>query len=306
MGSRADLKGLLLVDKERGPTSHDVVAALRRLLGIRRIGHCGTLDPLATGLMVLCVGNYTRLNPWLTAADKQYRAAITLGATSNTDDAEGQITQTDFRGSISPIAVEECIEGFLGEIEQVPPAFSAVKVAGVRSHKLARSGREAALQARTVCINTFRVLDYDYPKLDVAVHCSKGTYIRSLARDLGEKLGCGAHLSGLRRTAVGSMSVDDALTLTQVEDYVNRGMLADHFYCTRKALGAVEHIELSGESDLLRFEHGNAVAVKSKKDGGECAVFDGHGALYGMGRLKEGYVQPMVVLHSAPMAEGGR
>lgn len=296
--------GLLLVDKERGPTSHDVVAALRRTLGLRRIGHCGTLDPMATGLMVLCVGNYTRLNPWLTAVDKQYRAVITLGATSNTDDAEGVVEPTDFQGRISPAALDECMEQFRGDIQQVPPAYSAVKVAGVRSHKLARSGRQTPLQARPVRIGELRIVDFAYPHLEVAVHCSKGTYIRSLARDLGARLGCGAHLSGLRRTAVGAMKVEDALTLAQIERHVGEGTLEEHFYCARMALGAVEHVELSGPGDLQRFEHGNAVPVECGGSAVECAVFDGSGALYGMGRLKDGLLQPTVVLNTGQLAAG--
>ncbi len=302
MGSSNGQTGLLLVDKEQGPTSHDVVAALRRLLGMRRIGHCGTLDPMATGLMVLCIGNYTRLNPWLTAADKQYRATITLGATSTTDDAEGAVESTDFQGDISLAMLEECAEQFLGEIQQVPPAYSAVKVAGVRSHKLARSGRETPLQARTVRIDDFSILDFAFPHLEVAVHCSKGTYIRSLARDLGNKLGCGAHLSGLRRTAIGAMGVEHALTLAQIERHVEEGTLADQFYCTRMALGAVQHIELSIDSDLQRFEHGNVVPVEINRQVGDCAVFDSSGLLYGMGRLEEGYLHPTVVLNTGQWA----
>lgn len=293
MTNRPNYTGLLLIDKESGPTSHDIVAALRRLLGIRRIGHCGTLDPLATGLMVLCLGNYTRLNPWLSATDKEYVATLELGATSTTGDAEGEIAIHPSPQVPSESDIVDCLEQFMGEIDQIPPAFSAIKVGGVRSHKLARAGKQADLKARRVRIDQIDVQSYSYPHLQIRVCCSKGTYIRSLAMDMGDVLGVGAYLSALRRTAIGSMNIASALRLQEVEEHIEAQTLEASFLHPSLALPELPSVCLDGEA-LVRFGHGNRVDQSIAS--GEYAVYSEEGHLCGIGRCEDEQLQPTIVL----------
>ena len=210
------LHGLLLVDKPRGPSSHDVVAHMRRTSGEARIGHTGTLDPLASGLLVLCLGRATRLSEYLLGHDKRYLAEVQLGQSTTTYDAEGAVTL------VRPVLathtdVAAALQTFTGTIRQAPPAYSAVKVGGQPAYKLARSGRPADLAARPVTIHTIELLEYTSPRATILVHCSAGTYIRSLAHDLGQLLGCGAHLADLKRTAAGPFRLSDAHTLEHLD-----------------------------------------------------------------------------------------
>ena len=205
--------GLLVLDKPGGVTSRDAVnAALRWFPRGTRMGHTGTLDPLATGVLVLCLGAATRLTEYVQRMGKTYRAGVRLGARSDTDDADGVVTAVE---SAAPDAatVTACLAGFVGEIDQTPPAYSAAKVAGRRAYDLARQGQDVDLRPRRVHVYGIDVLRYDYPQLELEVRCGKGTYIRSLARDLGERLGCGALIQTLRRTRVGPFTTDDAVPM---------------------------------------------------------------------------------------------
>ena len=205
------LHGLLLVDKPRGPSSHDVVAHMRRTSGEARIGHTGTLDPLASGLLVLCLGRATRLSEYLLGHDKRYLAEVQLGQSTTTYDAEGAVTlERPVLATHTDVAA--ALQTFTGTIRQAPPAYSAVKVGGQPAYKLARSGRPADLAARPVTIHTIELLEYTSPRATILVHCSAGTYIRSLAHDLGQLLGCGAHLAELKRTAAGPFLLSGAHT----------------------------------------------------------------------------------------------
>ena len=209
--------GLLLVDKPQGVTSHDVVARARRLLGTRKVGHAGTLDPMATGLLLLGVDSSTRLLTYLVGLDKEYTATIRLGQSTDTDDAEGEIIATADASSVSDDAVAAGIASLTGPIEQVPSTFSAIKVDGRRAYDRARAGEDVALAARPVTIRAFEVLATrrvaGVIDVDVRVVCTSGTYIRALARDLGADLDVGGHLTALRRTEVGPFAVADALIL---------------------------------------------------------------------------------------------
>lgn len=208
--------GLLIVDKPGGLTSHQVVAQARRRLGIRRIGHAGTLDPMATGVMVLGVGRATRMLGHLTLADKEYDATIRLGISTVTDDAEGEVTATLGASGLSDESIAAAASNYLGEIDQVPSAVSAIKVDGQRAYARVRRGEDVQLAARSVTVNRFDVLRVnaatcdgtDVVDVDVHVECSSGTYIRALARDLGVDLGTGGHLTSLRRTRVGPFTLD--------------------------------------------------------------------------------------------------
>jgi tRNA pseudouridine55 synthase len=214
--------GLIIVDKPGGMTSHDVVARVRRLAGTRRVGHAGTLDPMATGVLVIGVEKATRLLGYLTLTEKTYVATIRLGASTSTDDAEGEPTGGSPATDIAPGALDAEIAELTGDIWQVPPGVSAIKVNGQRAYKLTRAGAAPELAARPVTVYEFTVTDVrqdgDFLDLDAVIRCSSGTYIRALARDLGAALGTGGHLTALRRTAVGPYDLAQARTLQELED----------------------------------------------------------------------------------------
>jgi len=216
----ADKSGLVIVDKPGGMTSHDVVARVRRLAGTRKVGHAGTLDPMATGVLVVGVEKATRLLGYLTLTEKEYDATIRLGQSTSTDDAEGEITSTAPAADVSAETLMTAVARLTGEIEQVPPAVSAVKVNGQRAYRLTRAGAAPELKSRPVTVYEFTVTevrrDGDLLDLDATVRCSSGTYIRALARDLGAALGTGGHLTRLRRTRVGGYRLEDARTLEQL------------------------------------------------------------------------------------------
>lgn len=209
--------GVLLVDKPGGMTSHDVVARARKALGTRKIGHAGTLDPLATGLLILGVEASTRLLTFIVGLDKTYEATIRLGATTDTDDADGEIETVTDAAALDSASVSAAIDDLTGEISQVPSRVSAIKVGGRRAYDLARAGEEVELAARTVTVSRFDVLGERRPgafvDLDVVVDCTSGTYIRALARDLGAALGVGGHLTALRRTRIGPFGVEGAASV---------------------------------------------------------------------------------------------
>jgi tRNA pseudouridine55 synthase len=214
--------GLVIVDKPGGMTSHDVVARIRRLAGTRKVGHAGTLDPMATGVLVVGVEKATRLLGYLTLTEKEYAATIRLGQSTSTDDAEGEITQTADVSGVTQALLTAAVARFTGEISQVPPSVSAIKVGGQRAYRLTRAGAAPELAARPVTVYEFTVGELrpagDLLDVDATVRCSSGTYIRALARDLGAALGTGGHLTQLRRTRVGGYGLDQARTLDQLAD----------------------------------------------------------------------------------------
>ncbi|MCW2832887.1 MAG: tRNA pseudouridine synthase [Nocardioides sp.] len=217
-----DAPGLVIVDKAAGMTSHDVVARVRRLAGTRKVGHAGTLDPMATGVLVLGINRATRLLGHLMLTEKAYDATIRLGMSTTTDDAEGEVTATTPAGFLRPDLVDAELARQVGEIMQVPTAVSAIKVAGKRAYQRVRDGEEVELTARPVTIHSLEVRDRrvveDCLDVDISVRCSSGTYIRAIARDLGATLGVGGHLTALRRTAVGGFDLSHAHTLEELAD----------------------------------------------------------------------------------------
>jgi tRNA pseudouridine55 synthase len=221
--------GLVVVDKPGGITSHDVVARVRRLAGTRKVGHAGTLDPMATGVLVLGVNRATRLLGHLTLTDKWYDATVRLGVTTTTDDAEGEVIVTRPTDLLTDEAVRGALAAFVGEIDQVPSAVSAIKVDGRRAYARVRAGEEVELPARRVTIHELRItgLDLAEASVDLRVHCSSGTYIRAIARDLGTALGVGGHLTALRRTAVGPFGLDHAHTLDELAGRFEMTPIAD-------------------------------------------------------------------------------
>lgn len=201
MEQKRDLEGVLLIDKPSGMTSHDVVDQVRRKLRMKRIGHAGTLDPMATGLLIILVGKATKLSQFLTSLDKTYSGTIKLGESTNTQDADGEITVTKPVPELTHLQAQFALSDFVGDQYQTPPMFSAVKIKGQRLYKLARKGQEVEREPRFIRVSKFEITRFDLPEIDFTLDCSKGTYVRTLANDFGEKLGCGAHLTALRRDA---------------------------------------------------------------------------------------------------------
>ena len=218
MNDKSGYEGVLLVDKPPGVTSHDVVARARRIFKMKKIGHAGTLDPMATGLLILLIGRATRLSQYLMSLDKVYEGAITLGVTTDSHDADGEVLTTRPVPELGEDEVREQLKSFVGDQYQTPPMFSAIKKDGVPLYKLARKGRTIDREPRFVRVSSFELLGFEPPVLKVRVRCSKGTYVRTLAHDLGEKIGCGAHLSSLRRTASDRFQVEQAHTIAALDD----------------------------------------------------------------------------------------
>ncbi len=217
------MDGLLIIDKPAGPTSHDIVQRVRKILRLRRVGHGGTLDPGATGVLLVAVGQGTRFFPFLSEHDKSYEGTIRLGFATDTYDASGRATTPESRDMPPLKDVARAMKGLHGEITQAPPPYSAKKVAGTPGYRLARAGKEFTLKPATVRIMTFEPVAYAPPRLDFRAVCSSGTYVRSLAHDLGRTLGCGAHLRSLRRTSVGPYTVAMAVPLARIEEAAAAG-----------------------------------------------------------------------------------
>lgn len=297
---RADsgLDGILAVDKPAGWTSHDVVAKVRGIVRQRRIGHTGTLDPMATGLLVLCLGQATRLVEYMAGHGKRYEGRITLGVTTTTDDAEGEVLESRPVTRFSPADLEAALEAFRGAILQRPPAFSALKVDGRRAYDLARKGESPELQPRPVTVSRFvaRMLSADEIAIDV--ECSAGTYIRSLARDLGEALGCGAHLSALRRTRVGSLDVQDAVTLEQLQAFVAAGQLEDILLPIDEGVAALDAAILSSDAARVLANGGLWITDGEPIRATECArIYDVDGGFTCVASVSSsGETRPLKVL----------
>ena len=212
-----EIEGVLLVDKPKGLTSHDVVYHLRRKLQIRKIGHAGTLDPMATGVLVMLIGKATRISQYLMSVDKVYEGEATLGVVTDSQDAEGEVMETRPVPGLAEAAVRETMKTFLGDQYQIPPMHSAIKIGGVKLYQLARKGEEVEREPRFIRVASFDLLSFALPKLTFRLACTKGTYVRTVTHDLGQKLGCGAHLSELRRTASGKFTIEQCLPLAQIE-----------------------------------------------------------------------------------------
>ncbi len=216
MANRPSVFGLLNIDKPAGPTSHDIVARVRRGTRVRKVGHAGTLDPMATGVLVLCLGAATRLSEYVMASGKVYRARVRFGIETDTYDAEGTVV-AERPVALDRAAVEAALDAFRGTIEQVPPMYSAIQRGGRRLYELARAGQEVAREPRPVTIDRLALIAWEPPDAELEIACSPGTYIRSLAHDLGQALGTGAHLAALRRVASGHFTVEDAVCWDELE-----------------------------------------------------------------------------------------
>src|SRR5688572_3151079 len=256
------ISGALVVDKPVGMTSHDVVQAIRNGTGLRRAGHTGTLDPRASGVLVILVGPAVRLSEYVSASDKRYQAIIRLGGTTDTFDAEGQFTPSKDPLNVTEAEFEEALKTFVGEIEQVPPAYSAVKVGGRKAYEMARKGEEVELAPRKIMVHHLEVLEWTPPEVVIDVHCSSGTYVRSLANDLGQKLGCGAYLVGLRRTKSGRFTLRDATPLRKLQEAFTAGNWYQYLIPAAEALGDWPAVELNPD-EVEGVRHGHRVKTKT-------------------------------------------
>lgn len=297
------LCGVLLVDKPAGMTSHDVVSAVRRATGEGRVGHAGTLDPMATGLLVMLVGPATRLEPYISAAEKSYAATIAFGAATDTDDTEGQVVaELAVPSEVCDSAhAQEVLEGFLGEAMQQPPVYSAIKVGGKTAHRAARMGHEIELAPRPIRVDRARLvaIECSPPSWTVDFTVSKGTYIRALARDIGQRAGTVAHLSGLRRTTVGPLDVSDARALEDVVSAAQQGLLDSLWVDPVHALGFP-----AAEVDPVLAEDGRPIPV-DRMSSTTLAAIDGeslvsvvaqpHGSLLGLYSRRGDRLVPRVV-----------
>ncbi len=291
--------GFLVVDKPQGITSHDVVDAARRWLGTRRIGHLGTLDPQATGVLPLAVRESTKLVPFVEGGTKRYVGSIHLGARTDTLDGDGTVVERHEGPAPGRDEVASAMAAFAGDIEQTPPMYSAVKQGGVPLHKLARQGREVERQPRKVHIERFALESYDPPRVQIEVTCSAGTYVRVLAADLGDRLGCGAFLESLRRTASGRFTLERAVPMEQLEQDAAAGKLAERLIPEVEALGLP--VFSLGEEESRRVAHGREVPVGRSRfpdgPGLRVAGVDCHGRLLAVLELRADFkLQPLRVL----------
>ncbi len=262
------MNGFVFVDKEKGMTSFDVVAGVRRACGVRRVGHAGTLDPLATGLLIVAIGEGTKLLEYLLGQDKEYLVKARFGAVSDTFDAEGDITNIS-NSMLGRDNVEKAMESFRGLILQVPPRYSALKIGGKRACDLVREGKEVEMKGREVEILGFEIEKFSWPVVDFRVKCGSGTYIRSLVHDLGQALGCGAYVEELRRTEIGVFSLDDAVLLGELSKNVEQYVLA-----LEDIAGEFSKIELVAE-EMEKLADGRTLLGKKIDQGGVLMAFRG-------------------------------
>jgi len=262
------VSGVLVVDKPIGLTSHDVVQAIRRGTGIRRAGHTGTLDPRASGVLVVLIGPAVRLSEFVSASDKRYQATIRLGGSTETYDEEGTVVEAP-TVSVEDISEEhfnEELQRFVGEIEQVPPPYSAVKVQGRKAYEMARNGEEVELEPRIIKVYSLEVLEWAPPEVVIDVYCSSGTYVRSLANDLGKALGTGAYLVGLRRTKSGRFTLRDAVPLRRLQEAFDAGIWYRYLIPAAEAIAEWPMVELDADQvELVR--HGHRVAALPDQKG---------------------------------------
>jgi tRNA pseudouridine55 synthase len=284
------LSGVLVVDKPTGVTSHDVVQELRRVLGTRRVGHTGTLDPAASGVLLACVGKGTKVAQFLTGYDKEYRAVVRLGATTDTYDGEGEIEENEEDCEVSREALKGAIDSFKGEIWQLPPLYSAVKHKGKRLYQYAREKEEVKRTRRKVEIKEIGIMDVNMPYVELKVSCSKGTYVRSLAHDVGQKLGCGAYLFSLRRTRVGPFDLQDALSPERISEVKTEGRMSEVLISIEQTLAHLPSVMVR-EDSVAKVQNGARLVSSSvtSVDGGfeagqTVSIKDEQGRIIAVGR----------------------
>lgn len=268
------MDGIIVINKGEGLTSHDVVARVRRLARQKRVGHAGTLDPAATGVLPVLLGQATRVAEYLSESGKAYRAVVRFGVETNTYDREGEVTREASVADITRERIEAILPDFLGEQDQLPPIFSAIKRDGKPLYALARAGEEVVVEPRRVRIDALTIVAWESPDLTLDVECGKGTYIRSLAHDLGARLGCGAHLAALTRTRSGPFTLDQALTLEELEAALARGEPGRFLFAADEALLGWRALIL-GEASETRMRQGQPLRYTPRQDAQSLPSDDG-------------------------------
>lgn len=272
------VSGILNIDKPVGKTSHDVVDTVRRISGAKRVGHAGTLDPMASGVLLVCIGQATRVVEYLMEARKVYSAEIVLGIATDTYDAQGRITHSSPETPVTLDQIKGALAAFMGRIEQVPPMYSAIKRQGTPLYTLARQGMTVKREPRQVEIYDIKLINWSSPMLQIEVECSKGTYIRSLAHDLGEKLGCGAHLRSLVRLASGRFTLDEAVSLSALEEAFGQGYWPELIYPLDEALLDYEAM-IVNEEKAKRIRWGQQIEGEGKISTHLCRAYSVEGEL---------------------------
>jgi tRNA pseudouridine55 synthase len=287
--------GYLIIDKPAGMTSHDVVGRVRRVLGERRVGHAGTLDPAAVGVLPIAVGLATRTVEYLSEASKAYVAEVTFGVSTDSSDIDGTVTRIADANHLTGEDVARAVAGFLGPQVQVPPMHSAIKIGGEKMYELARRGEVVELEPRPITIHDIRLQSWEPPVAEIYVHCSKGTYIRSLARDLGDQLGTGAYMSNLVRVQTGPFSMEDAIRLDELEDLVARENWASIAWHPDASLMEWPAVIL-GADDAVSWRNGNPHQIAGVEGG--LRVYDAAGEWLGVGHADPGedLVRPVKVV----------
>ena len=289
-----NVQGILLLDKPLGITSNAALQQVKRLFRARKAGHTGSLDPLADGLLPICFGSATKVSAYLLDANKQYRVKVRLGITTTTADAEGEVLETRPTEDITEQALCSVLSGFVGQIQQLPPMYSALKHKGERLYKLARQGIEVEREPRPVTIHALELLSSDLPEVELDVHCSKGTYVRTLAEDIGEALGCGAHVSALRRTGVGPFGIEGIVTMETLEAKAEEGLdaLDQLLLPVESALADWPEVRLSGDAAYY-LRMGQPVLVPKAPTEGWVRLYAGEGKFLGVGQIQDdGKVAP--------------
>jgi tRNA pseudouridine55 synthase len=294
------MNGVLIIDKPSGLTSHDVVNRVRRILRQRSVGHLGTLDPLATGVLPLVTGSLTRLAQFYTASPKTYEGTIRFGFATDTYDAQGEAISTQQSVTLRMEEVRELAARFHGVIEQMPPPFSAKKIQGVPAYKLARKRKEVVLKPVRVEIMEFEILAVEGDRATFRARVASGTYMRSVAHDMGQQLGCGAHLASLRRTAAAEFEIADACTLDQLQDAANNGRLEDLFVHPRKLLPNLPSVTVD-DATAARIKSGRSVNLPDLSRAPQVKVFSGQKHLIAIAtRIAGTLFHPKIVLTGEP------
>ncbi|MFQ5642297.1 MAG: tRNA pseudouridine(55) synthase TruB [Thiogranum sp.] len=296
-----DVNGILLLDKPSGITSNDALQQVKRLYYAKKAGHTGSLDPLASGVLPICMGEATKVSAFLLDADKRYQVRCQLGVRTTTGDAEGEVAETRPVVPWSAEQLEAVLDGFRGHIEQIPPMYSALKHQGQRLYKLARQGVEVEREPRPVDIHELTLTGQGDDWIDIDVHCSKGTYVRTLAEDIGEKLGCGAHVSALRRSMVGPYGDDQLVSLEQLQDLKENDMPAMDALLLpiESALSQWPDVDLSSDAAFY-LQQGQPVLVPHAPTSGWVRLYEGNRSFLGMGEiLDDGRVAPRRLMKSA-------
>jgi tRNA pseudouridine55 synthase len=289
------VNGILLLDKPAGLTSNAALQAVKKLYAARKAGHTGSLDPLATGLLPICFGEATKISGFLLDADKHYTVTCRFGIRTSTADAEGEVLEERPLEDLGERRLAAVLNGFTGEIEQVPPMYSALKHKGERLYKLAREGIEVKREPRQVTIHAIELLSFSSPHASIRVHCSKGTYVRTLVEDIGEQLGCGAHVSALRRTGVGPFGEDGMQDLAQLESTAAAGghhALDQLLLPIESGLAQWPSVNLTGDAAFY-LRQGQPVLVPRAPTEGWVRLYEGESQFFGMGEiLDDGRVAP--------------